>query len=131
MSVTLKRTALLVDGEQDFRDLFVSLLKFLQLEVTWVENGEEAVKKIKEKSYYLVLVDVHMSDITGLEVLKQMKALRPDQRVVILSDGPDPSYAVERKAFQDGAIECLSRPVELSDIDRILHDTLPLVGEPQ
>ena len=119
----LKKTALLIDGEKDFRDLFVSLLKFLKLEVTWVENGEEAVKKIKEKSYCLVLLDIHASDMAGLEVLKQMKALRPDQKVVILSDGPESSYLVERRAFQEGASECLSRPVELSDMDRIVHQT--------
>jgi DNA-binding NtrC family response regulator len=119
----LKKTALLIDGEADFHNLFDSLLQFLQLEVTWAENGEEAVKKIKENAYFLVVIDVHVSDQTGLEVLKQMKALRPNQKIVILSDGPDSSYLIERIAFQEGATECLSRPLELSEIGRIIHET--------
>jgi two-component system, NtrC family, response regulator HydG len=128
MSKTSKKTALIVDEGQDFRDLFVHLLEFLQFEVTCVENGEKAVEKVKENPYYLVLMEVRMPGITGLEALKQMKALRPGQRVIMLSNESDPMYMVERLAFQEGAVECLLKPVDLSDMDRILRETTTLLG---
>ena len=118
-----KKMVLVVDEGQDFRDLFACLLEHLHFEVTCVENGEEAVEKVKKNPYYLVLMEVHIPGITGLEALKQMKALRPDQRVVMLSSDSDPMYLVERMAFQEGAIEYLLKPVELSDMDRIVHQT--------
>ena len=118
-----KKMVLVVDEGQDFRDLFACLLEFLHFEVTCVESGEEAVEKVKKNPYYLVLMEVHIPGITGLEALKQMKMLRPDQRVVMLSSDSDPMYLVERMAFQEGAIEYLLKPVELSDMDRIIHRT--------
>lgn len=117
-----KKTALVVDEGQDFCDLFVHLLEFLKFEVTCVENGQKAVEKVRENPYYLVLMEVHVPGIMGLEALKQMKVLRPDQRIVILSSESDSTYVVERMAFQEGAIECLLKPVGLSDIDQILRN---------
>ena len=117
-----RKTALLVDEGTDFRDMFACLLEFLKMDVTCVDDGEKAVEKVKENPYYLVLMDVHVSGLTGLEALKKMKALRPDQKIVIMSSDRDPLFVVERKAFEEGAMECLLKPVELSDIDRIIRE---------
>ena len=123
MSKISKKTALVVDNGQDFRDLFKCLLEFLQFEVTCVETAEKAIQKVKENSYYIILMEVHISDMSGLEALKKIRALRPKQKVIILSSNSDPMYVVERMAFQEGAVECILKPVELSEIDRIIHET--------
>ena len=120
----MKKTVLVVDDEQGFRDLFTYLLEPMGLEVTCVGNGKEAVEKVKKKAYDLILMDVHMPEMQGVEALKIIKSIRPEQKAAVFSSGSDPSYLLENEALKNGAIEYLLKPVELVDIERILTKTL-------
>ena len=120
----MKKSVLVVDDEQGFRDLFVFLLEPLGLEVTCVRNGKEAVQKVEEKAYDLILMDVHMPEMNGIDALKKIRALRPNQKVAIFSSGSDAAYLLEKEAVENGAIECLLKPVELKEIERILDKTV-------
>ena len=120
----MKKSVLVVDDEQGFRDLFVFLLEPLGLEVTCVRNGKEAVQKVEEKAYDLILMDVHMPEMNGIVALKKIRTLRPNQKVAIFSSGSDSAYALEKEAVENGAIECLLKPVELKEMERILDKTV-------
>ena len=109
------------DAEQKIRDLFTYLLEPMGLEVTRAENGREAVEKAAQKAYDLILMDVHMPEMTGMEALKKMKEIRPQQKVVIFSSGSDSTYQFENQALSGGAMECLFKPVELQEMERIFR----------
>ena len=115
---------LVVDDEQGYRDLFTFMLEPLGMNVTCVCNGLQALEKLNEKVYDLVLMDVHMPEMNGPETLKRIKVKWPNQKVVIFSSSSDPEYKFERLAEQEGVVECLFKPVEDAEIRRVLKKAL-------
>jgi RNA polymerase sigma factor (sigma-70 family) len=65
------------------------------------ENGEEAIQKIKEKEFDIVLLDISMPGENGLQVLKKIKEIEPELGVIILSIHSEEQYAVN--ALRSGA----------------------------
>ena len=119
----MKRTILVADDEQGFRDMFTFLLVPLGFEVLCVENGQEAVEKIKEREFGVVIMDVHMPILTGPEALKKIQMIRPEQKVIILASSSDDAHHFEEE-FGGRVVECLYKPVEISEIQRVLEKAL-------
>lgn len=122
------QTILVVDDEEGLRRMFTFLLEPLGLEVESVENGLEAVRKIEEKEYDVVLMDTHMPVMSGLEALKKIKQIRPSQKIIMFSSVPDSENVFESHAVREGALFCLYKPVDLDDIQKALEKavgTLP------
>lgn len=114
---------LVVDDEQGFRDLFAFLLEPMGIHVTCVTNGLEVLEAIKERVYDLIIMDVHMPELNGIETLKRIKVMLPDQKVIIFSSSSDPEYNKEKEANKMG-VECLFKPVEDQDFHRVLKEAL-------
>lgn len=119
-----KIDVLVVDDEQGYRDMFVFILEPLGITVTCVEDGQAAVEKVKEKAYDLILTDVHMPKLSGPEAVKIIKAIRPEQKIVVFSSSSDPEYNLEKEAEKEGVIECLFKPVDTLEIERVLKKAL-------
>ena len=115
---------LVVDDEQGYRDMFTYILESAGIKITCVENGEEAVKKVKEKAFDLILTDVHMPKLTGPEAVKIIKKIRPEQKIIVFSSSSDPEHQLEKKSEEYGIIDCLYKPVELADLERVLKQAL-------
>ncbi len=120
----MPKTILVADDEPGFRDLFPYLLEPMGFEVTCVKDGVEAVETIQQKSFDLILMDIHMPRMGGLEALKKIKAIRPGQKVIICSSSSDPSYAREKEALESGAFGCLLKPVEMTEFEQALKKAL-------
>ena len=116
---------LVVDDEQGYRDLFTFMLEPMGIQVTCVTNGLEALEKVKEKVFDLILMDVHMPELNGIEALKRIKSMLPEQRVVIFSSSSDPEFNKEKEAHKIG-VECLFKPVDASEIERVLKKALDI-----
>src|SRR3990172_306921 len=80
---TLK--ALVCDDEAPLRDLMARRLEKLGLEVERAESGKDAAARIDAQRYDLLITDIYMPDVTGLELLQQMKALDPHAQVVVVT----------------------------------------------
>ena len=119
-----KFNILIVDDEEGYRDLFTYMLEPMGIATTCVSDGFQAVKKIEEKPYDLIFMDVHMPGMTGLETLKKIRGFRPEQKVAIFSSSSDPERSLEKQAEKEGVTECLFKPVEDKDIYRILKKML-------
>ena len=77
-------------------------------------NGEETIDKVSQEDYNLVLLDISLPGRSGLDVLKQLKCLKPDLPVLILSMYPEEQYAVRSfKAGASGYLTKKSAPDEL------------------
>ena len=74
---------------------------FDQMEIAELGTGHEAIAKAQERSWDLVILDIHLPDTNGLDVLKKLKALQPDLPVMILSFHPEEQYAL--RAIRGGA----------------------------
>lgn len=78
------------------------------------ETGEEALDKADSKHYDVVILDINLPDMSGLEVLKQMKDLRPQLAVLMLTIHPEEQYAV--RALQAGASGYMTKKTAPADL---------------
>jgi len=70
-------------------------------------NGHEVIKMVREKDYDLVLLDISMPGLSGLDALKEIKVLNPRLPVLILTMHPEEQYAL--RALKAGASGCLTK----------------------
>jgi len=76
---------LVVDDEAPIRELFNDLLKKENCTVKSVATGEDAIKKINEEDFDVMLLDIKLPGISGLETLKQVKAAKPNLVVIMIT----------------------------------------------
>ena len=101
---------LLADDDPALRRVIQFKLKQRGYEVTLAENGTQALEKLKESQFDLLLSDMKMPGINGIDLLEQAKALRPALEVILITAYATVSQAVE--AVKLGAFDYLTKPFE-------------------
>src|SRR5438309_5092351 len=111
----VSRRVLVVDDEKGIREALTQLLEYEDIEVRACASGSEALSLYPEFRPHLVLLDVKMQGMDGLETLRKLRELDPRAQVVMISGHGTIQTAVE--ATQLGAYDFLEKPL---DTDRIL-----------
>jgi two-component system, NtrC family, nitrogen regulation response regulator NtrX len=111
----VSRRVLVVDDEKGIREALQQLLEYEEIEVEACASGSEALQRYPEFRPHLVLLDVKMQGMDGLETLRKLRELDPHAQVVMISGHGTIQTAVE--ATQLGAYDFLEKPL---DTDRIL-----------
>ncbi|HVH67697.1 MAG TPA: sigma-54 dependent transcriptional regulator [Gemmatimonadales bacterium] len=111
----MSRRVLVVDDEKGIREALQQLLEYEEIEVQAVPSGPEALQRYSEFRPHLVLLDVKMQGMDGLETLRKLREFDPHAQVVMISGHGSIQTAVE--ATQLGAYDFLEKPL---DTDRIL-----------
>jgi two-component system response regulator HydG len=101
---------LVVDDELIVRESLIGWLKKSGYDVDPASSGTEALKRLKEKDYDLVFLDIKMPDMSGIDVLKSLKELYPHTLVVMITAYGSVETAVE--AMKLGASDYLMKPFE-------------------
>jgi len=103
-----KNTTVLVVADHDLsRDLFCQALKFAGYAVRAVSDGINAIRHMEETRFDVVLADLSMPQMDGLELLSKIRDRWPDSRVVLHSN--QLTWRVARLARVQGAYACLSK----------------------
>lgn len=114
---------LVVDDEEAFRYLLTSLITSAGYKVDTVIDGVAAINAVQGKLYHLVLLDVKMPKVDGIEVLKFIKNNYPGMEVIMLTGAADVKTAVE--CMRIGAYDFITKPttadVLLASINRALE----------
>jgi putative two-component system response regulator len=113
---------LVVDDEETIR---LALRKFLRsrgFEVEIAGTGEAALKLVDEHSFTLMLCDVRMPGMTGVELVPKILAKDPDLAIIMLTAVNDAATATE--VLSSGATDYLMKPVELADLQQALDRAL-------
>jgi two-component system response regulator AtoC len=105
---------LVVDDEALMRNFLVEALKRKGLEAIAAENGPKALNLLKEQSFDLVITDMKMPGITGMDVLKAIKEISPRTLVIVVTAFGTIENAVE--AMQSGAFHYLIKPFSLESL---------------
>ncbi len=84
-------------------------------EATTATNGEEAIAKLKYERPHLVLLDVRMPGVNGIEVLRQAKKLDPAVGVIMVTAVQDEE--VFKEALEEGAFDYLTKPLNLTYLE--------------
>ena len=114
----------IVDDEQDFARGLARLIggRFPDLEVVAVHSGVEALRMLAEKPVQLVVTDLRMPEMTGLQLLDQALALQPELSMVVLTAYGTIETAVE--ALRAGAYDFLTKPIEPEQLFRVVEKGL-------
>jgi len=114
----MKKNILLVDDDQFFRKAFINKLKHEKYRVFSAAGGVEAIKMISTDDFDVVISDIGMPRVSGIEVLKFIKKSKPKIKVIMISN-----YVI-RKVIKEltklGADEYIEKSSFLKDISGVL-----------
>jgi DNA-binding response OmpR family regulator len=118
---------LVVDDEKNVRLTLTEALSGARYPVDAVESGEEALARLDAREYALVLLDLRLPGVDGLDVLKEIARRRPDVPVVILTAHGTVDAAVA--AVQEGARRFLLKPFTVEEIRAVVAEVLDVEEE--
>ena len=107
---------LVVDDEPPQLELIGGFLKKQGFEVALAESGERALQRFRQESFDLVLTDQRMPNLSGLDLVKAVRAVNPETAVIIMTAYGSIETAVD--AIKAGATDYLTKPLNL---DELLH----------
>jgi DNA-binding NtrC family response regulator len=107
---------LLVDDELDFLEAMAARMRVRGLEVTTTTSTIEALGMSESENFDVIVMDLMMPEMVGLEALKALKDLKPESQIILLT-----GYATretEAEALKLGAVDLIEKP---ADIERLLE----------
>lgn len=113
---------LVVDDEQSLRDVLSIMLKRAGYTVTSAMDGEEAIELLNKEIFDLVITDLRMPKIDGMDVLKAVKSVSPETVVLIITAFATADSAVE--AMKQGAYDYLTKPFQVDEVQLIIRNAL-------
>jgi DNA-binding NtrC family response regulator len=109
-----KLSVLLVDDKEEFISALAERLILHGMEVETATNGEDALAMVQEKTIDVVVLDVIMPGMSGLEILKRVKKTHPDIQVILLTGHGSTKEGIE--GMHLGAFDFLTKPVDLEEL---------------
>ncbi|UCB52081.1 MAG: response regulator [Candidatus Zixiibacteriota bacterium] len=109
---------LVVDDDPIIRKLLLEVLTNDGHQVNVADNGLEGLRLARRQPFELVLMDVHMPIMNGLETLIQIRQLFPQTAVAMMDSYPD---QLVREAENRGALTCVHKPFDLEEIREIIR----------
>jgi two-component system response regulator PilR (NtrC family) len=113
---------LVVDDEQSLREVLSIMLKRAGYSVTSATDGDEAIDFVHKEIFDLVITDLRMPKIDGMEVLKAVKSASPETVVLIITAFATADSAVE--AMKQGAYDYLTKPFQVDEVQLIIRNAL-------
>ena len=113
---------LIIDDERSIRNTLRDILEYERYEVDEAKDGEEGLEKIKGGDYDVVLCDVKMPKVDGLEVLERGLGLKPEAQFIMISGHGNIDTAVE--ATKKGAYDFIQKPPDLNRLLVSLRNAL-------
>lgn len=121
---------LVVDDDPEITSSFKAILLSEGYEVITAKDGREALERVRQVHFDLVLLDLLLPDVDGWTILQHVRKIRPSSRVVILCADVDAEGTIE--AFRLGAADVLLKPPDVDKLLRFLEEMTGLrEGEPR
>jgi len=114
-----RRRVLVVDDEPELRAVLVEYLQGKGFEVLQAGGGEEALRRFPEFRPHIVLLDIMMPGLSGVETLRRIKTLQPGTAVIMVSAIEDQEAA--RQTLVLGAADYVAKPVDFQYLDSVLQ----------
>ena len=113
---------LVVDDERSMREFLGIMLAREQYDVVVAENGSQAIASLRQRAFDLVISDIRMPDCSGIDVLREAKALQPDVPGVLMTAFSSTQTAIE--ALRTGALDYISKPFDVDELKRVVAHAL-------
>ena len=120
-----KAKLLIVDDEKIALKSLLHIMKKEGYEVVGTHNGSNALKLIDEKEFDVVLTDLRMEKVDGMQILKRCRELYPDIEVVMITGYATVQSATE--AMKKGAYDYITKPFKLDEVRRVVREAIEKV----
>ena len=110
----MKPRILVVDDEESIREFLEIMLKKEGYEITTAEDGERALELVKKKSFDMVISDMQMPKMNGMELLKNVKDTAPDMVFMMITAFGTTETAIE--AMKMGAYDYILKPFKIDEV---------------
>ncbi len=105
---------MVVDDELDFLETIIKRLKARKIEVTGAENGQRALEVLAERDIDVIVLDVKMPGMDGIETLRAIKERKPLTEVIMLTGHASVESGIQ--GMQLGAFDYVMKPVALDEL---------------
>lgn len=116
------RHILVVDDEYEVRQMLVDLLEYEGFRVDGATDGQEALSLLAHTSYDLLLSDLHMPNVDGLELIQTLREVQPGLPVIIITGYPSLRKVIE--VMKSGAVDFLPKPFDADTVIHVVKRTL-------
>ncbi len=118
-----EKTVLLVDDEAGLTAVLAKRLSSRGLTVKTAASGQECLRLVRdEPAIAVVVIDINMPGMDGLETLRELKKLHPEVEALVLTGYPSPEAALE--SMRLGAYELLAKPIALETLHSRVMEAL-------
>jgi two-component system, NtrC family, response regulator HydG len=115
-------SVLLIEDDLTFSRILEGFLNKHGYQVTAVHNGKDGLKTFQQKTFSVVLLDYRLPDMTGMDILVEMKKTTPETPVIIMTSFSDIRTAV--KAIKLGALEYITKPVNPDELLMLVKEAI-------
>ncbi len=116
------KRVLVVDDEPDTRDLIWDILSDEGYEVDLCANGEQALTTLERKQFDLILADIKMPGMSGMELLTKVHAIAPDAKVILMTAYASLDTAIQ--AVREQAFDYLKKPFDLDQFRQRVQEAV-------
>lgn len=116
------KNILIIEDEKEIREGLVELLEDAGFLVDFAENGRQGLEKIGKKDYDVVVTDLIMPVVGGMEVLREIKRIKPQIHVVLITAFATIDNAVE--AMKAGASDYITKPFRIDEVQTKIRKVL-------
>jgi signal transduction histidine kinase len=121
-----KTKVLLIEDEKDVRESYEDMLSLLGYETGMAENGKEGLEKLKKDKYDIVLTDLNMPVMNGLETLRRIKKKDADIEVIVITGFATIENAIG--AMKQGAFDYITKPVSIDHVKIVLSKCIQQIN---
>lgn len=112
--MTASLRVLIVDDEDDFRETMVKRLNARKVVAEGSNSGVNALKILENTDFDVIVLDVKMPEMDGIETLRRIKTMKPEIEVIILTGHASVEFGI--KGMQLGAFDFVMKPAPLSEL---------------
>ena len=109
---------LLVDDDRILTEILAQMLTINGFDVEVADNGLDAVEKARAREFDIAFMDVHMPVMNGIDSFLEIRKLRPDARIVMMTAGKE---QITRRAIEAGALGPLRKPFEAARMIEMIN----------
>lgn len=111
---------MIVDDEGDVREFAANFFRKRNIDVITASNGEEAVTLAQQHKPQLILLDIKMTGIDGVETLRRIKEQDKDVKVIMVTGRKPEEENIFERCMQLGALNYIHKPLDLNELKNIV-----------
>lgn len=124
------KNILVIDDDFNIRNLLKESLRDKQFLVSEANNGQKGVEMCRKRNYDLIIVDIFMPEMGGIEFIKELQRFSPKTKIIAMSGGEKhhffTSNTVLNTAIARGALRAFKKPFQIKDILHQIDELLAL-----